>query len=122
MKIAAVVVAALFLSGCVTTEAADKIVKKSYHGHASWYKSGKKTANGERFNPHGVSVAHRYLPFGTVLRITHVGNGNTIEAVVNDRGPFIKGREIDVSLGAAQKLGFVHSGTAKVLIEVLEKP
>lgn len=122
MKIATVVVAALFLSGCVTTEAADKIVKKSYHGHASWYKSGKKTASGEKFNPHAVSVAHRYLPFGTVLRITHVGNGNTIEAVVNDRGPFIKGREIDVSLGAAQKLGFVHSGTAKVLIEVLEKP
>lgn len=122
MKIATVVVAALFLSGCVTTEAADKIVKKSYHGHASWYKSGKKTASGEKFNPNGLSVAHRRLPFGTVLRITHVGNGNTIEAIVNDRGPFIKGREIDVSLGAAQKLGFVHSGTAKVLIEVLEKP
>ena len=96
-------------------------VKYKYHGHASWYQSGKKTADGSRFNPDQLSVAHKTLPFGTMLRLTNVQNGNSIEAIVNDRGPFIKGREIDVSRGGAKALGFFHSGTAKLLIEVLDK-
>ena len=92
-----------------------------YQGKASWYKDGKKTAQGKKFNPTKYSVAHRTLPFGTMLRLTNVKNGNTIEAVVNDRGPFVRTRELDVSSSAAQALGFFHSGTAKLVIEVLDR-
>ena len=85
-----------------------------YHGTASWYK-GKKTDKTK------YSVAHRSLPFGTMLRLTNVKNDKVIEAIVNDRGPFVRTRELDVSKEGAQALGFFHSGTAKLLIEVLDK-
>jgi rare lipoprotein A len=90
-----------------------------YHGTASWYQKGAKTASGQKFNPHKYSVAHKNLPFGTMLRLTNIKTGATIDAVVNDRGPFKKGRELDVSRAGAISLGFFHSGTAKLLIEVL---
>jgi rare lipoprotein A len=112
----------MLLSGCATVKAAaDSKITKSYHGTATWYQSGKKTADGKIFDPNKYSVAHRTLPFGTMLRLTNVKTGNTIDAVVNDRGPFVKGKELDVSRGGAQALGFFHSGTAKLLIEVLER-
>jgi rare lipoprotein A len=101
-----------------TAEAADN---KIYRGTATWYQKGKKTADGKKFDPTKYSVAHRTLPFGTMLRLTNVANGNTIEAVVNDRGPFAKGKELDVSRGAAQALGFFHSGQARLIIEVLNR-
>lgn len=91
-----------------------------YHGTASWYDKGKITANGKKFDANKYTVAHRTLPFGTLLKITNVKNGNTIEAIVSDRGPFVKNKEIDVSSSAAKALGFFHSGTTKVLIEVLD--
>ena len=97
------------------------IADDKYQGRASWYKDGKKTAQGKRFNPTKYSVAHRTLPFGTMLRLTNVKNGATIDAVVNDRGPFVRTRELDVSSSAAQALGFFHSGTAKLTIEVLDR-
>ena len=102
--------AVVFSSNCFAEE---------YYGTASWYKSGKVTAQGKRFDPNKYSVAHRTLPFGTMLRLTNVKNGNTIEAIVNDRGPFVRTKDLDVSSGAAKALGFFHSGTAKLLIEVL---
>jgi rare lipoprotein A len=92
-----------------------------YHGKASWYDKGRITANGKKFNPDKYTVAHRTLPFGTMLRLTNVKNGNTIEAIVSDRGPFVRTKELDVSSGAAKALGFFHSGTAKLLIEVLDR-
>jgi len=97
------------------------IAAEGYHGTASWYKGGDITAQGKKFNPNKYSVAHRTLPFGTMLKLTNVKNGNTIEAVVSDRGPFVKTKELDVSSGAAKALGFFHSGTAKLLIEVLDR-
>lgn len=97
------------------------IADDKYQGKASWYKDGKKTAQGKKFDPTKYSVAHRTLPFGTMLRLTNVKNGNTIEAIVNDRGPFVRTRELDVSSSAAQALGFFHSGTAKLVIEVLDR-
>ena len=96
-------------------------IAEDYYGTSSWYKGDKKTAQGKKFNPNKYSVAHRTLPFGTMLKLTNVKNGNVIQAVVADRGPYIKGRELDVSSSAAQALGFFHSGTAKLLIEILEK-
>jgi rare lipoprotein A len=85
-----------------------------YHGTASWYK-GKKTDRTK------YSVAHRTLPFGTMIRLTNVKNNKVIEAIVNDRGPFVRTRELDVSKEGAEALGFFHSGTAKLIIQVLEK-
>jgi len=112
----------MFLSGCATVKAdADGKITKSYHGTATWYQCCKKTASGEIFNPNKYSVAHRTLPFGTMLRLTNVKTGNTIDAVVNDRGPFVRDKELDVSRGGAQALGFFHSGTAKLLIQVLDR-
>lgn len=126
MKFLLITFSALLLTACASTGSegyysSDRVIKKSYYGTASWYQSGKKTASGERFDPNKYSVAHRTIPFGTMLRLTNVSNGNTLEVVVNDRGPFVRNKEIDVSRGAAQTLGFFHSGTAKLLIEVLEK-
>ena len=92
-----------------------------YHGTASWYKDGNKKASGRKFDPNKYTIAHRTLPFGTMLKLTNVKNGNSIEAIVDDRGPFVKNRELDVSSSAAKALGFFHSGTAKLLIEVLDR-
>jgi rare lipoprotein A len=89
-------------------------------GIASWYGSkfhGRKTASGERYNMYGVSAAHRTLPLGTVVRVTHRGNGKRLTVRINDRGPFVKGRIIDLSYGAARKLDMVKEGVAEVLLE-----
>ena len=68
----------------------------------------------------GISAAHRELPLGTIIRVTHLGNGKSIIVKVNDRGPFIKGRILDLSLGAAKKLDMVDEGVAKVKIEIVK--
>lgn len=86
-------------------------------GLASYYKSGKQTANGERFDPHGLTAAHRTLPFGTMVRVTNLKSGKSVIVRINDRGPFIKKRVIDLSLGAAKKIGLVRAGIAPVYVE-----
>ena len=88
-------------------------------GHASWYKMGKVTASGERFNPNGLTAAHRTLPFGTKVRVKNLRNGRSVVVRINDRGPFIKGRVIDLALGAARYDGLHRSGTARVALQVL---
>ncbi|MES5489066.1 septal ring lytic transglycosylase RlpA family protein [Bradyrhizobium sp. INPA03-11B] len=84
---------------------------------ASWYgrESGPRTASGERFHPDGISCAHKTRPFGQVVTVTHLGNGRTVRCRINDRGPFIKGRCIDLSAGAARAIGM--NGTAQVRVE-----
>lgn len=96
-------------------------------GIASWYgyetlrqKGGHMTANGEAFDPNGLSAAHKYLPLPMYARVTNLENDRSIIIRVNDRGPFVKGRIIDLSAGAARKLGFYKKGTAKVLVETIE--
>lgn len=89
---------------------------------ASYYAEkyhGRKTASGEIFNMNALTCAHKTLPFGTVLRVTNLANGKKVDVRVNDRGPFVKGREIDVSKAAAQKLGMIKTGTASVKIEIV---
>jgi rare lipoprotein A len=88
-------------------------------GMASYYKSGKVTANGERFNPHGLTAAHRKLKFGTKVKVTNMRNGKSVVVRINDRGPFIRGRVIDLSLGAAKVIGLTKSGVAKISYTVL---
>ncbi|MDQ0437721.1 rare lipoprotein A [Kaistia dalseonensis] len=85
-------------------------------GRASWYKLGGRTASGERNNPGALTAAHRSLPFGTRVRVENLKNGKYVVVRINDRGPFVGGRVIDVSRAAAQQLGMMSSGTAKVRI------
>ena len=68
----------------------------------------------------GLSAAHRELPLGTIIRVTHLGNGKSVVVKVNDRGPFIEGRILDLSLGAAKKLDMVNEGVARVKIEIVK--
>lgn len=87
---------------------------------ASWYKHGKITANGERFDPNGLTAAHKKLPFGTILLLTY--EGKSVIVRINDRGPFIKGREIDLSKGAAEALGCIENGVCDVRMTVMYSP
>jgi rare lipoprotein A len=96
---------------------ADSVGVASYYGKEM---SGRRTANGERFNPAGLTAAHRSLPFGTKLQVTNLRNGKSVVVRVTDRGPFSRGRVIDLSYGAASAVGMVSSGTAKVKIARLE--
>ncbi len=94
-------------------------------GTASWYGRkfhGRKTSNGETYDMYGISAAHKTLPFGTGVRVTNLRNGRKLEVRINDRGPFAKGRIIDLSYGAAKKLGVVGPGTAPVEIVALAAP
>ena len=85
-------------------------------GRASWYALHSKTASGERMNPSALTAAHRSLPFGTRIKVTNKNNGKSVVVRINDRGPFIKGRMLDRSRGAASQLGFVSSGQAPVCV------
>jgi rare lipoprotein A len=96
-------------------------------GMASWYgeetrrkKGGHMTANGEAFDPEGLSAAHKHLPLPIFVRVTNLENRKSIIVRVNDRGPFHKNRVIDLSAGAAKRLGFYRKGTARVLVEAVE--
>ena len=83
-------------------------------GSASWYALTSRTASGERMNPAKMTAAHRSLPFGTRIKVTNPNNGRAVVVRINDRGPFIKGRVLDLSKAAAQQLGFVRAGHAKI--------
>ena len=91
-------------------------------GIASWYGRkfhGRKTSNGEVYDMYGLSAAHKTLPMGIYVKVTHLGNGRELIVRVNDRGPFVSGRIIDLSYGAAKQIGIVDSGTAQVQIVAL---
>ena len=95
---------------------------KTQIGIASYYGKKfhkKRTANGEIFNMYKVSAAHKSYPLGTKVRVTNLENGKSIKLVINDRGPFVKGRIIDLSYKAARKLDFVNQGTTKVRVDVI---
>jgi peptidoglycan lytic transglycosylase len=89
------------------------------HGLASFYTEGTQTANGEKFDTHELTAAHRTLPFDTRLRVTNVATGRSVTVRVNDRGPFVPGRVVDVSYAAAETLGMVEGGIAKVKLDVV---
>jgi len=100
-----------------------QIAQQTYSGGASWYGPGfhgRLTANGETFNSNHLTAAHRTLPFGTKLRVTNLNNGRSVIVRVNDRGPFIKGRIIDLSAAAARRIKMIDSGVASVKVEVMK--
>lgn len=89
-------------------------------GIASFYTEGQQTASGEKFDTHDLTAAHPTLPFGTRLRVTNMATGRSVTVRVNDRGPYVPGRIVDVSHSAANALGMVESGTAKVKLDVIQ--
>jgi rare lipoprotein A len=91
-------------------------------GIASWYGKkfhGRRTASGERYDMHQLTAAHKTLPFGTRVRVTNLDNGRRVVVRINDRGPFIKGRIIDLSYAAARQVEMLEAGTARVRVEVV---
>jgi len=92
---------------------------RSFSGMASFYgnESGSKTASGQRFNQNAMTAAHRTLPFGTKLRVTH--GGRSVVVTINDRGPFVRGRVLDLSTGAARAVGLTGAGVGRVVAEVM---
>jgi rare lipoprotein A len=92
-------------------------------GIAAWYGKelhGQKTASGETFDMNALTAAHRTLPLGTIIRVTNLDNFKSIKVKINDRGPFVKSRILDLSLSAAKELGFAEQGIARVKLETLE--
>lgn len=92
---------------------------RSFSGMASYYgnESGSRTASGQRFNQNALTAAHRSLPFGTKLRVTH--RGSSVIVTINDRGPFVRGRVLDLSTGAARAIGLTGAGVGRVTAEVV---
>jgi rare lipoprotein A len=104
-------------AACLSVSATQASAAGVMHGKASWYSHGKRTANGEAFHPGGLTAAHRSLPFGTRVRVVNQHNGRSVVVRINDRGPFVGGRIIDLSRGAAQSIGV--AGVASVALQVL---
>lgn len=108
----------LTFATCVLTAAA-----QTQTGKASFYADkfeGKPTASGEKYKHSKLTAAHKSLPFGTKVRVTNLANNQSVEVIINDRGPYVDGRIIDLSKSAAEKLGFVGQGLAEVRVEVID--
>lgn len=101
----------------ISTANAYQVGMASYYGREF---HGRKTANGETYNMYRLTAAHRVLPLGTMIKVTNLENGRWAVVKVNDRGPFVEGRVLDVSFAAALELEMVAQGTAKVMIEIAE--
>ena len=117
--------ALLFISSCSVTKDKKDTTKYVFYqkGEASWYGpgfNGKKTASGEIFNTNKLTAAHKKLAFGTVVRVTNLNNNKTVVVRINDRGPFVKGRVIDLSKKAALEIDMINDGVVPVKVELLK--
>lgn len=135
MKKLALILAAGILASCSTTvrysnkthysEPKPKVQAskgETFFGKASFYADkyhGRTTANGERFDMHDYTAAHKELPFDTIVKVTNLKNGKSVVVRINDRGPFVKGRVIDLSKGAAEKIDMVAAGVVDVKLEIM---
>lgn len=117
---AALLAAVALAAACTSTRPpAPHVVER---GTASWYGGkfhGRRTASGEIFDTHRLTAAHRTLPFGTLVEVKNLGNDKTVRVRINDRGPFVRGRVIDLSHAAARQIGLVGPGTAKVEVAIV---
>lgn len=122
----------MVFSGCATKEETIRHGPRVYaaepvkieHGKASYYAGrwiGRKTANGERYHADDVTAAHRTLPFNTRVRVVNLENGKSVVVRINNRGPFIRGRIIDLSIAAARRIDMVQRGVVPVRVEVLRE-
>lgn len=122
LAVVVVAVAGLLLGGCSAARPAMRPGAAEWVATASWYGpkyDGRPTASGEIYDMNGLTAAHRSLPFGTRLRVTYPSTGKSVVVKVNDRGPFVRGRELDLSYGAAQAIGLVQAGVARVSVQRL---
>lgn len=113
---------ALFLSGCAHNNFAPSVSSNTLSGNASWYGKAfqhRRTTSGERYNMYAMTAAHRTLPLNTRVQVTNLKNGRTVLVRINDRGPFVHHRVIDLSYAAAKKLNMVGRGVAPVSIKVV---
>ncbi|MGY0615562.1 septal ring lytic transglycosylase RlpA family protein [Vibrio sp. FJH11] len=117
------------LVGCSSTSTINDEETKAYSklhqlvGQASWYSPkfhGKRTASGERYNKRAYTAAHKSLPFGTIVRVTNTDNAKKVDVKINDRGPFVKGRVIDLSQKAFEQIGNIKEGVAPIKIEIID--
>ncbi|MGF1683727.1 septal ring lytic transglycosylase RlpA family protein [Photobacterium minamisatsumaniensis] len=117
------------LAGCSSTAATDDEKTRGYArshelvGQASWYGKkyhGRLTASGERYNMRAYTAAHKTLPFGAIVRVTNTANNKTVDVKINDRGPFVKGRVIDLSHKSFEQIGNINKGLAPIKIEILD--
>lgn len=135
LRIFNILIPLIFIVSCWGTREIDYPTSESYQGEyisdkerigiASWYghkEHGGKTASGERFDRYAHTAAHKTLPFGTMVKVTNLTNGKDTVVEINDRGPFVKNRIIDLSYAAAKSIGLIGRGTARVRIEVLSTP
>ncbi len=130
-KILYIILLLFILSGCATVVVKDKPVKNRYRYTKGWTQIGmasyygkkfhnKQMANGKLFNMYALTCAHRKLPFGTKVKVTNLENGKWVIVTVTDRGPFVKGRIIDLSYAAAKEIDMISKGVAKVKVEVIQ--
>jgi rare lipoprotein A len=103
----------------VSSFASETALAKNGCGGASWYALHSRTASGERMNPGRLTAAHRSLRFGTRLRVTNSRNGRAVVVRINDRGPFVRGRVLDLSRAAAASIGMTRTGTARVCYDII---
>lgn len=116
---------ALAMPACGGTASAKPRKGKVYKGKASWYGGhfhGRRTASGVPYNKRAMTAAHRFLPFGTIVRVTNLRNKRSVRVKINDRGPFIKGRIIDLSQRAARRLRMLRAGVVPVKVEIVKLP
>lgn len=113
----------LSFSSCTTTRPAPGKQGYTEEGKASYYSNklhGRKMANGERYNKGKLTAAHRTLPFGTKVKVTNLKTNKTVKVKITDRGPFVKGRVVDLSEAAARKLNYIEAGIAPVRLKVIK--
>lgn len=123
--VAGVMLAATTFSACVSTRPPAQSFHGVQRGYASWYGpkfNGRRTANGEVFDMNALTAAHRTLPFGTWVEVTDLDNGRRVTVRINDRGPFVRRRIIDLSYGAARALHMIGPGTARVALRIVKGP
>ena len=120
-----VIISIVLVTGCSTLRNAGlPDTGKLQIGEASWYGGyfhGRITTSGERYNMHKLTAAHRILPFGTLVRVTSMENDSSVIVIINDRGPWIPGRVIDLSYAAAKKIGMAKKGIARVRLDIIDK-
>ncbi len=126
LTIRLIIIYSLFIFfSCIPLSTKEYIPRQgSEYVTASWYGPnfhGRPTASGERFNMYALTCAHKRLKFGTSLRVTNPDNNQSVVVTVNDRGPFVRGRDLDLSYRAAKKIGLIEKGVGKVRIEYLER-
>ncbi len=121
IRIAVILSLSLTVVLCACSTARQEVAPESAYVVASWYGPdfhGRPTSSGEIFNMYSMTCAHKAYPFGTRLKVTNTANNKTVECVVNDRGPFVEGRDLDLSYAAAKEIGVIGPGTGMVFVEV----